>query len=73
MGHFGRGISLSQGRYLHTDHHKHAINAHTSMLLVEFEPTIPAFQRAKMLHTLDRAATVIGFVPPKNTYFHIFL
>jgi hypothetical protein len=26
-----------------------------------FEPTIPAFERAKTLHALDRAATVVGF------------
>jgi hypothetical protein len=28
------------------------------MPLVGFEPTIPAFERAKMVHALDRAATV---------------
>jgi hypothetical protein len=33
----------------------------TSMPLVEIEPTIPAFERAKRVHALDRAATVIGF------------
>jgi hypothetical protein len=27
---------------------------------VEFEPTIPAFELAKTVHALDRAATVIG-------------
>jgi hypothetical protein len=27
---------------------------------VEFEPTIPPFERAKTVHALDRAATVIG-------------
>jgi hypothetical protein len=27
---------------------------------VEFEPTTPAFERAKTFHVLDRAATVIG-------------
>jgi hypothetical protein len=27
---------------------------------VGFEPTILAFERAKTVHTLDRAATVIG-------------
>jgi hypothetical protein len=27
---------------------------------VGFEPTIPAFERAKTVHALDRAATVIG-------------
>jgi hypothetical protein len=27
---------------------------------VGFQPTIPAFERAKTVHALDRAATVIG-------------
>jgi hypothetical protein len=27
---------------------------------VEFEPTIPVFERAKTVHALDRAATLIG-------------
>jgi hypothetical protein len=27
---------------------------------VGFEPTIPVFERAKTIHALDRAATVIG-------------
>jgi hypothetical protein len=27
---------------------------------VEFEPTIPVFKRAKTVHALDLAATVIG-------------
>jgi hypothetical protein len=34
----------------------------TSMPKVEFEPTIPVFQRAKMVHTLDRAATAMGTI-----------
>jgi hypothetical protein len=29
---------------------------------VRFEPTIPAFERAKTVHALDRAATVIGLL-----------
>jgi hypothetical protein len=29
---------------------------------VGFEPTIPAFERAKIVHVLDRAATVIGCI-----------
>jgi hypothetical protein len=28
---------------------------------VGFEPTIPAFEREKIVHALDREATVIGF------------
>jgi hypothetical protein len=31
------------------------------MLRVGFEPTIPVFDRAKTVHALDRAATVIGY------------
>jgi hypothetical protein len=33
---------------------------HTSMPQVEFEPTIPVFEGTKIVHALDRAATVIG-------------
>jgi hypothetical protein len=33
----------------------------TSMLKVGFEPTIPASERAKTVHALDRTATVIGW------------
>jgi hypothetical protein len=33
---------------------------HTSMPWLGFEPTIPVFQRAKRVHALDHAATVIG-------------
>jgi hypothetical protein len=33
---------------------------HTSMPRVVFEPMIPLLKRAKTVHTLDRAATVIG-------------
>jgi hypothetical protein len=32
----------------------------TSMPRVKFEPTTPAFERAKTVHALDRAATVIN-------------
>jgi hypothetical protein len=32
----------------------------TSMPRVGFEPTIPAFEWAKTVHVLDRAATVFG-------------
>jgi hypothetical protein len=31
-----------------------------SMHLVGFEPTIPVFEREKIVHVLNRAATVIG-------------
>jgi hypothetical protein len=32
------------------------------MLQVGFEPTIPVFERAKTVHALDRASTVIGIL-----------
>jgi hypothetical protein len=32
----------------------------TSMPQVGFEPTMPVFERAKTVHALDRAATVIA-------------
>jgi hypothetical protein len=56
----GRVISPSQGRYLHTEQHKHRINTQISMPRAEFEPTIPVFEWAKTVHVLDRAAIVIG-------------
>jgi hypothetical protein len=69
VGLLGRVISPSQGSYLHTGQHKHRINAYThqaSMIWVGFEPTIPASERAKTVHALDRAATVTG-------YLHIYI
>jgi hypothetical protein len=39
---------------------------HTSMPLVGFEPTIPVFERAKTVHVLDRAATVIGIFETRD-------
>jgi hypothetical protein len=62
VGFFVRGISPSQGRYLHTEHHKHNKRTQTSMFQVGFEPTIPVFERAKTVHALDRAVTVIGLL-----------
>jgi hypothetical protein len=41
--------------------HTHTINRYiyqTSMPFVEFEPTIPAYERAKTVHALDRSAKV---------------
>jgi hypothetical protein len=32
------------------------------MPVVGFEPTIPVFERAKTVHSLDRAAAVIGLL-----------
>jgi hypothetical protein len=41
-------------------YHKQNKYRQTSMPLVGFEPTIPAFERAKTFHALNRAATVIS-------------
>jgi hypothetical protein len=60
IGLLGRVISSSQGLYLYTNKekrtytHKHQ----TSMSWVGFEPTIPAFERSKTVHALDRSTTV---------------
>jgi hypothetical protein len=49
-------ISPSQGRYLTQTQNKHK---QTSMTRVGYEPMIQAFERAKTVHALDRAVTVI--------------
>jgi hypothetical protein len=61
VGLLGRGISPSQGRYLHPGQHKQNKRTPTSMPFMGFEPTTPVFKRAKTIHVLDRGATVIGF------------
>jgi hypothetical protein len=57
----GRGITPSQGHYLHTGQHKQNKRAETSMPRVEFEPTTPVFERAKAVHASEGVATLIGF------------
>jgi hypothetical protein len=57
----GRGISLSQGRYLHRTTQTRNKRGQTFMPRLAFEPTTPVFEWAKPVHALDRAATVIGF------------
>jgi hypothetical protein len=64
VGLLGRVISPSQGRYLTQTQNKHA---QTSMPRVGFESTIPPFERAKAVHALDRAPTVIGEVGNSDT------
>jgi hypothetical protein len=56
VGLLRRVISPSQGRYLTQTQNKHK---QTFMPRVGFEPTIPAFERAKTVHALDCTATVI--------------
>jgi hypothetical protein len=63
VGLLGRVISSSQDLYINTGQQRHRINTythHTSMPYVGFEPTIPASERAKTAHVLDRSATVTG-------------
>jgi hypothetical protein len=69
VGLLGRVISPSQGRYLHTGRHKQKKRTQTSMPWVGFESTIPAFERAKTVHALDRAATAIGLF--SNTVYDL--
>jgi hypothetical protein len=56
VGLLGRGISPSQGRHLHKQNNR----GQTSMPWAGFEPTITVFERAKTVHALDGASTVIG-------------
>jgi hypothetical protein len=64
VGLLGRVISSSQGLYLYTNTEKRTQRQkhQTSMPLVGFELTIPASERAKTVHALDRSATVTGTV-----------
>jgi hypothetical protein len=62
VGLLGRGISPSQGRYLHTEQHKQNKSTQTSILRVGFEPTIPVFERAKTVHALDRVVTCVALI-----------
>jgi hypothetical protein len=51
-------INPSQDLYLHRT--TQTEKTRTSVLRVEFEPTIPVLERAKKFHALHRAAAVIG-------------
>jgi hypothetical protein len=63
----GRGISPPQGCYLHRTTQTQNKRTQTSMLWVGFEPTIPAFERAKTVHALDRATTLSGSIQFRNS------
>jgi hypothetical protein len=52
-----RGISPS-----HTQNNTGNTRTQTSMPRMGFKPTIPVFERAKMVHALDREATVMGIM-----------
>jgi hypothetical protein len=62
VGHLGRVISLSQGRYLNTGHSQtqnnriHISNIHALSGIRTHDPSV----RAKTVHAVDRAATVTG-------------
>jgi hypothetical protein len=63
-------ISPSQGRYLHTGQRRHKINAQTNIhALSGIRNHDPAFERAKTVHALDRAATVIGMEESRRHNF----
>jgi hypothetical protein len=60
-------ISPSQDLYLNTGQHEHRINAYTHqtyMPWMGFETTIPASERTKRVHALERSATVTGLTVP---------
>jgi hypothetical protein len=61
VGVLGRGISH---RKVATYTHR-TTQTQISMHRVEFEPTIPMFERAKTVHALDRPATVIDVIQPR--------
>jgi hypothetical protein len=58
----GRGITPSQGRYLHTRQHQHIINALKYPCLKWDSNPRPQGSSGRKLHASDRAAAVIG--PP---------
>jgi hypothetical protein len=67
VGLLGRGIGPTQGVYLHTGQHNTEKRGHTSMPRVEFEPTIPVFERPKKVGASDRSATGTGKVVSSKT------
>jgi hypothetical protein len=54
------GESARHRAATYTGQPKHNKRRQASMPWVGFEPTIPVFERAKIFHALDYAATVIG-------------
>jgi hypothetical protein len=73
VGLLGRGISPSQGRYLHTGQYKQNKRTQKSMPWVGFEPMIPAFERTKTVHASDRAATVIGRIAEYGKILPVYI
>jgi hypothetical protein len=56
----GRGSARPKHLFTHRSAQTLTKRTQTSMPWVGFEPTIPVFERAKEVHALDCAATVIG-------------
>jgi hypothetical protein len=63
MGLLGRGISPSQGHYLHRKL-QHIKTADIYIPRAGFEPTIPLFERVKTVRALDGAASGTGTLQP---------
>jgi hypothetical protein len=53
-------VAKSLPKHRTTQTQKNAHTHQTSMPWVEFEPTIPASERGKTVHSSDRSATVTG-------------
>jgi hypothetical protein len=56
-----RAIGLSQGLYLHKTRETREKSKNTSIPLVEFEPTIPVFEKHSTVHAIHCAAFVICY------------
>jgi hypothetical protein len=64
VGLLGRGNQpVARPLPAHTEQHKQNKRTQTYMSRVRFKPTIPAFGRAKTVHALECAATVIAALP----------
>jgi hypothetical protein len=70
-GFLGRGIGPSQGRYIHRTTQTQNKRTQISMPWAGFEHTIPLFERAKTVHALDRATTVIDY--HFTIYIYVYL
>jgi hypothetical protein len=70
VGLLGRGISQSQGRYLHTGQYKHRINTHTQPCLKwDWNPRPLVFKRAQTVHALHRTVTMIDLTSISSTKY----
>jgi hypothetical protein len=69
VGPLGWEMRPSQGHYLHTEQHKHRINAHRHPCL-EWNSNL-WFEWAKTVHALDRAAAVFAEFPTTEAYSNL--